>query len=648
MKFTFKYPAQFLLIVAIYFLAAAHSFGQDKDLPKDVYLASAIPDSLKNDANSVVRYLSDEVVIKGPGEAVIKHHKIVTILNEKGDHEAVVGFGYNRKYDTYSSITIQGYNAEGLPLKKYHKSDMYDGAAIDNSTMVTDERFLQLEYAVATYPTTIDISYEETLSSFISMDDWDIQHIEQSVQQETYKVSAKPEIGFRFKYKNIALNPIKVTTDGVETYIWHVNNLRAIKKEDGSEKWTILPSVLFGTNAFNCDGYPGDISSWQNYGKWVYGLNKDVCTLNPERAAEIKKMTDTIKTDKAKAKFLYEYLQKNTRYVSIQLGIGGWKPFDANFVDSKKYGDCKALANYMYALLKAVNIPSCWAVIGAGFNAQPSDPSFPDNHFNHEILCIPFKNDTTWLDCTSTTEPFGTLGPFTENRNALLITENGGVLINTPKSTAQANQFNSEVHLAIDSDGGAKAQVKILCSGVYRDEYVEHLPYLKTDEQKEYIMHMLNIKQPSAFDYNPGADNSGVKEVDLNLEYDKFCDIMTGDKQFYHPHVFDLCAFTVPIEENRKSDYFFETPMQKTCVTTIDLPKGFEIETLPVNQTLKFTYGNYDIKYVYDTAKNQVTATAKFTLTNHVIPAAKYNELQQYLDAVAKAQNKKLVIRKKA
>ena len=41
-------------------------------------------------------------------------------------------------------------------------------------------------------------------------------------------------------------------------------------------------------------------------------------------------------------------------------------------------------------------------------------------------------------------------------------------------------------------------------------------------------------------------------------------------------------------------------------------------------------------------------STAKFVLSNQVIPAAKYTEMQEYLDAVAKAQNKKLVIRKKA
>jgi len=420
-----------------------------------------------------------------------------------------------------------------------------------------------------------------------------------------------------------------------------------MKPEDGSETWSRLPYIIFGTNAFDCYGFNGDMSTWQNFGKWIYNLNHDVCTLSPQRVSEIQKMTDTIKTDKAKAKFLYEYMQQNMRYVSIQLGIGGYKPFDANFVDQKKYGDCKALANYMYSLLKAVNIPAYWAIVRAGANEHAADVDFPNNSFNHEILCIPFKNDTTWLECTSTTQPFGTLGSFTENRNALLITPEGGKLVNTPKSIADENIFTSEVHLAIDSDGSAKAQVKILGSGVYRDDYIG-LSYAKTDEQKEFLMHALNIKQASVFDLTQGKDENGVREIDLSLEYDKFCDIMAGTKEFYKPRVFDLCAFTVPVLEKRNSDYYFEAPIKKTCITTIDLPANYEVEALPANQNLKFTYGNYDITYVYNAAKHQIVSTAKFSIVNHVIPAAKYTELQEYLDAVAKAQNKKLVIRHKA
>ena len=641
-----KYFKQVVFALFIVFTLTNTSYGQDI-VPKELYTAAGIPDSLKEDANSVVRYSNDEITITAPGQEVIKHHSIITILNENGDNEAVTVLPYNKKYDSYSNIEIKAYNADGMLMKKYHKSDFYDGLAVDDETLVGDERFLYLKHTVANYPTTIELTYEIEVNSFIDPGSWDIKDMEQSVQSESYKVSIKPGLGFKFFNKNIHIKPIKDTTNGFESYLWKINNSRSIKKEVGIQAWAVLPSISFAINKFNCDGYPGDFSTWQGYSKWIYGLHKDVSTLSPARVAEIQKMTDTIKTDKAKAKFLYEYLQKNTRYVSIQLGIGGWKPFDANFVDTKKYGDCKALANYMYALLKAVNIPSYWAVVRAGFNEYGADVDFPHNTFNHEILCVPFKNDTTWLDCTMTTRQFGSPGPFTEDRNALLITEDGGKLVNTPKSIASENQFNSEVHLALDSTGGAKADIRIFSTGEYREEYI-YRASLKQEEQKEKLFHQLNIKQPSVSDIAYAGDVDGVKEMDVKLEYDKFCDIAAGDKLFYHPHAFDLCNITVPVVDKRNTDFYFEFPMQRTCITTIDLPAGYIVETLPANQNLKFTYGNYEVNYTYDAAKNQVISTAKFNLLNHVIPAAKYNEMQQYLDAVAKAQNKKLVIRHKA
>ena len=636
----------FTLVVLSGIVTKAHS--QLMAIPKEWYVAATIPDSLKENANSVVRYSETIAKIKGPGKEVIKTHYIVTVLNEKGDNEAEMVMGYNKKYDTYTNIEMRVYDEKGKSIKKYYKSDMYDGSAANDETMVTDERFLAVKHTIASYPVTIEMEYEEDINSFISLESWRIQDkVEQSVQNAMYEVIVDPSVGFRYENENIDIKPDKEGASGLDYYTWQIKNLRAIKKEEHVLSWNVLPDIRFAVSTFNCYGYPGDFSSWQNFGKWIQSLNSDVCSLSPEREAEIRKMTDTIKTDKGKAKFLYNYLQQNVRYVSVQLGIGGYKPFSATFVDQKKYGDCKALSNYMYALLKAVNIKADYAIIRAGDNEKPADFYFPANSFNHAILCIPFKNDTTWLECTSSTTPFGELGPFTENRNALLITEDGGKLVNTPRSQMQENQFNSVANITLDADGGAKAKIKIFGTGVYRDDYI-NLAALKADEQKEEIMHLLNIRQPSVFDYNPSTDKDGIKEVDINLEYDKFVDIMAGNKAFYRPRVFDLMAFTVPIEEKRKSDYYFETPLQKTCVTTIDLPAGYEVETLPVNQSLKFTYGNYEVNYVYNAAKNQVTSTAKFNLTNHVIPAAKYTELQQYLDAVAKAQNKKLVIRKKA
>jgi hypothetical protein len=639
---------KYLLVFSTVCLAnTLKGYGQDIVIPKSLYIASTIPDSLKENANSVVRYSDYAMTVKGRSKINIKQHSIVTILNEKADGEAIMQLFYNKKYDNYSSIEMRVYNEKGEQIKKYHKSDMYDGSATHGEDLVTDERFLGVKHTIANYPITIETSCEEDITSSLDLGSWDMQKKEQSVQNTSYSVSIENNSGFRYLNKNTSVKPIRVNNNNLVNYVWKVSNLKAIKLEEGAEQWRVLPQIYFAADLFEFYGTQGDFSTWKSFGKWQQTLNTDVSSLTPAREEEIRKMTDSIKTEKGKAKFLYNYMQQNMRYVSVQLGIGGFKPFPATFVDQKKYGDCKALSNYMSAMLKAVNIQSYYAIINAGPNEEPADLSFPNNRFNHVILCVPFKGDTTWLECTSSTQPFGKLGTFTENRAALIVTEEGGKLVNTPRSTMQDNLFNSEVHLQLGADGGAKVYIKILGTGGYRDEYIG-IESLKLDDQKKDYMGLFNMKQPSFFNFDPSSDKNGVKQININLEYDKFCDIMAGDKQFYRPHAFDLCAFTLPVEEKRKTDYYFEHPMQKSCITTIDLPAGFEVETLPANQSVKFTYGNYDVGYVYDAAKNQVISIAKFNLTNHVIPAAKYNELQQYLDAVAKSQNKKLVIRRKA
>lgn len=637
-----------LLSLGICAAMPGRALCQNPDVPKpSAFVTATIPDSLRKDANSVIRYSYDEVKIKSPTDVVHKHHEVITVLNEKGDVDAIQQFSYHRRYDTYSYVDMKLYDSLGNVLKKYHKSDMYDFSAIEGSAEVTDDRVLRFRPVFATYPQTFEVTYEENISGYNALDPWMVQNVEQSVQQSVYTVIAARGMGFRYDERNMSIKPEKTTDSTYSICTWTVNNWKASKEEDEQMWWDVLPRINFATDKFNCYGYPGDMSSWQNYGLWVYNLNKDVCTLSPQRIAEIQKMTDTIKSDKAKAKFLYEYLQHNTRYVSIQLGIGGWKPFDANFVDTKNYGDCKALANYMYALLRAVNIPSYWAVVKAGFNEEGEKANYPVNEFNHEILCVPFKNDTTWLDCTMQTREFGKPGPFTENRNALLITESGGKLVNTPKSRPADNKYDAVVHVTLDSVGGAKAQIKLLCTGEFREKYI-YWASQKEDEQKEHIFHDLNFKQPSLYDLKPMADKNYTREVNIDLEYEKLSDIEAGDKEFYRANLVDLWSMTLPALDKRKSTFFFDFPRAKTCVTIFDLPKGFTIETLPANQDLKFTYGNYSVKYTYDAVKNQVTSTATFNLNNQVIPANKYNEMQQYFEAVKKAENKKLVIRRKA
>ena len=97
-----------------------------------------------------------------------------------------------------------------------------------------------------------------------------------------------------------------------------------------------FPSILLAPKYFELDKYPGDLTSWKNFGVWYNLLLNGVDTLPDQRKHFYQDMVKNDKTDEEKEKVLYSYLQNNFRYVSIQLGIGGFKPLGADFTDMKK------------------------------------------------------------------------------------------------------------------------------------------------------------------------------------------------------------------------------------------------------------------------------------------------------------------------
>jgi hypothetical protein len=619
--------------------------AQEK-VPADRYISATIPDSLKENSNSVIRYYFEDVVVKAPGKATINVHQIETILNEDAEQEAALVLPYDRKFSQVDNAEMRVFDKTGTLVKRYKKSDFYDHASADGMSLITDSRILSVVHPVVNYPVTIEKTYQLTRNSFLTLFDWDILEEKKSIQQALYKISCKSSLGFRYKLYNFNQAPEKKVEEDYETLIWDVKNLKAIKPEARSKSWNYLPRVAFGVNQVAYNNIPADMSTWKSFGAWIQDLNNSASDLSPKRIEQIKELVKGNDSDKDKARILYDYVQKHTRYVSIQLGIGGLKPFPASFVDDKKYGDCKALSNYMHTLLNCVGIPSYYTLVRAGANEPATDPEFVKDPFNHIILCIPFKNDTTWLECTSTTNSFGKLGPFTENRNALLVTEDGGKLVNTPRSLASDHILDTEVNVLINSDGTADASMQIHTTGEYRDLFIG-LDSEKTDEQKKFLINYLNLKQPDSFEILNQSDKDGVKELKISLLYNQLSDISVGGKHFYKPRIFDLVKFSVPQLEKRTTDFYFEHPMSKKSTTVYTLPQDLEIETLPQNVKHTFSNGNYTAEYSYDKSKNQMTAVARFELNNPIIKASNYTEMQKHFDDIIKSMSKKFVVRKK-
>lgn len=600
-----------------------------------------VPDSLHQNAD-IITYANDTYLdVDGLDKVSMKVHKVFSVLNEEAK-DALIFHEFSTKQKVLDYVEIRVYDSKGKQIGKYKKGDMRTTAYGEG--LVEDGFVTYFPITVTSYPVTVEMNYEKKLKGTFFIPDFRFVGEKEGVVESSYTIKLPSEINLRYKPRGCNLTPIVNDNGKTKTYVWTVKNITPCEDEEesvsSSEKF---PYVSIVTDQFSYYGVQGDLSSWKSFGVWINELYKGLDELTPERQAFFQNMVKDAPNDVEKIRKLYHYLQENFRYVSIQLGIGGIQPFSARFTDQNKYGDCKALSNYMRAILKCVGIKSNVAIINAEYNELPVDPSFPENRFNHVILCIPQKRDSIWLECTSSTIEFASLGTFTENRNALLVTEDGGVLVSTPVSKPNANQIFTKTKIKFEPDLSANSETELNVKGAYHSLFNDFIKD-KKDDQKEIIVYGLGYKQPDDFEIAVGDSLSN--KLKLKLEVAKLPEFNAGNKYFIKPRINKIWVKKLPSASKRKMDFFFPFPFEKTDTTVIVLPKGFTLEALPSEKNIKTDYSNYASKSWYNKEENAIYTITRLVLLKHRIPSSSYSTVKSFFDDVLQDDAQRIVLNK--
>ena len=359
---------EILFIIAFYFIQVT-TFCQINVLD-----ASTLSSLLKEDAHSVKREETMNFEVYDVDAAKLTVHQVITVLDAEGERELFF-YEFSSAFQKLEDVEIKVYDAKGKLVNKYKKKDMQ--ADVAGEGLVDDGIVYYFRVAASSYPITVQYDYEIKYKGTLKYPDYNIEKPGQSVESSSYTASVPPNLDLRFKAKNISITPEINSSGKYKIYHWVVKSLSAINKEDGAATGgTAYPQIMIAPNKFSMDGNEGDLTSWKTFGAWLYNLYKGTANLSDETKNNLREMVKGATDDKEKMRIIYKYLQANFRYVSIQLGIGGLKPFEASFVDKKKYGDCKALSNYTQACLNAVGIISYDAIINAEYDSEPVDPLF--------------------------------------------------------------------------------------------------------------------------------------------------------------------------------------------------------------------------------------------------------------------------------
>lgn len=614
---------------------------------KSEYPITTISDSLKENADAVVRFDQTDITILSQRSMNAKNHRIVTVFNEKG-FDNVDAYEFYDKSTSVKNIEAIIYDASGKEIKKIKRKDFKDQSVVGGGTLFSDSRYIFLDYTPISYPFTIDFISEVQTSSTAFIPGWmPLRGFNTSIENAVLNVIYPSDLGFKKKEFQFSDFNVKKTTDTNTQLSYSATNILAQKREDYSPSYKdLFPKVMMGLERFHLEGVDGTATNWVDFGKWYSEkILSGTTDLPEETKVKIKAIVGDEKDPIKKAKLVYDFVQKKSRYVSIQVGIGGWKPMLATDVDRLGYGDCKALTNYTKALLSAVDVPSYNTVLYGDSYKTNIESDFVAMQGNHMILSIPNGNHYTWLECTSQDDPFGYQGTFTDDRDVLIIKPEGGEIVRTKIYDDKGNTQTDKGNYTIDANGNFSGSLSIVSEGSQYSSKsrIEHLqPTEKEKHYKEYWGNINNLKLEKITFSNDKENVRFTENIQLNaVNYGN----ISGNKIIFPVDAFNQNTNNVKRIRNRKNPFQIQRGYLDTDEIEINLPTGFTIEFLPANYELKGKFGEYKTEIIKK-ENNQLVYKRSMFLNKGKYSNKEYDEYRLFMEQVSKNDNAKIILTK--
>lgn len=244
--------------------------------------------------------------------------------------------------------------------------------------------------------------------------------------------------------------PVVTEGDGDRTFTFTREDVPRVRMEPG------MPPFLEVADFVSVSTY----ARWEELGAWYAALVKDALFVDDELRSIARQVVAGATTDEERVRRIYEYVVSSTRYLGIELGIHGWKPYPVTLVHRRRYGDCKDKASLLFVLLEEIGIEARLALV------RTSDIGVIDGEpasmwlFNHAIAYVPSLD--LFLDGTAERSGYRELPAMDQGAMTLLVDPKGrevARLGRIPESSADANLNQSAYLMDVETDGTVRIDI---------------------------------------------------------------------------------------------------------------------------------------------------------------------------------------------
>lgn len=533
---------------------------------------------------------------------------------------------------------------------------------IEGSELVSDVRARMFRIPAPDPGNIIGYEYEVEEQPLVLQDSWYFQRAD-PVQESRYSLQLPS--GWQYRVSWLNHPEIKPTESVGNTLQWTVTNLAEIRDEEEMPPFRGVAGQMIVS--YFPPGGPGarGFANWEEMGKWYSNLTSGRRDASPEIRQKVTALTASAPTPLSKMQALAQFVQRDVRYVAIELGIGGFQPHPATDVFVHKYGDCKDKATLMSSMLHEIGVDSYYVVINAERGAVTGSSPANAFGFDHMILAIKVPeglNDSSlmatvqhprlgrllFFDPTNELTPFGQIGGYLQANWGLLVSPDGGELVELPKQPTTMNGIQRNARLTLDAGGTLKGDVKEIRIGdrarsgrhalstVSKDtDRIKPIEKLLADSlatfqiTKASVVNLERTNQPLGFNYSFETASYGKNAGGLLLVRPR----VIGSKS----------SGVLETKEPRRFPVEFSGPLQDTDTFEITLPPGYSVDDLPPPVDADYSFASYHSKS--EASGNVIRYTRRFEVKELSVPVSKAADLKKFYRIIATDERNTAVLK---
>jgi len=440
-------------------------------------------------------------------------------------------------------------------------------------------------------------------------------------------------------------------------YSWELLNLAPIAEEPRMPA-PMSVSPYLAVSYFPSHGKVArkSFSNWQDVSRWASQMLDRQAVPNAAVQQKARALVDGVDSAQEKIRIISDWVQKQIRYVSIQLGTKeGYRPHPAALVFKKGYGDCKDKAALLSAMLRSVGIES-YTVLVYSDDATWVKPEFPSIlQFNHAIVAISDPQsepgvpggkpgDLVFFDPTDNLTPLGDLPYYLQGGLGLVVKGDSGELVRLPIHSESANATRREADLNLDAGGAVTATVRELLTGQAAAAFRREMASLNSSDLITNVSAQISRALPGVQILGVRLPESPEDPNPLSLEYSmrstSFAN-RSGKLLVIKPMAIWGSQFPSFNSPKRRQPIVFDMKSSQVDVVRIRVPAGCRVDEYPHNRDLTTSFGTF--MQTCQVSEGQVTIQRRLILTSRLVPADQYQDLKNFFD-LAKSESEASIV----